>query len=189
MPAAAEARVGRPPKRDQFGTATRERLLAAAVATCIDEGFDGATLNEIARRAEVSGPAIYNHFGSKVELMVASAHAALDALAAPSSLPPSARATVRAFLADEFSASRRFLAELHLVSHRYPELAVLLGAWHREQAARWVSGPEQTREARVATLFSFLLGLCQIESLDALGVPATDVARQAEAIAEVLFPE
>ena len=44
-------RIGRPPKIDEHGTPTRERLLRAAVEACVEFGYDGATLADIARRA------------------------------------------------------------------------------------------------------------------------------------------
>ena len=75
-----EVQLGRPPKVDDAGVATRERLLAAAAASCVANGFDGATLGDIARRADVSAPAIYNHFGGKVELMMAAGRYALSRL-------------------------------------------------------------------------------------------------------------
>ena len=55
-------RIGRPPKIDEHGTPTRERLLRAAVEACVEFGYDGATLADIARRAGVSTPAVYSHF-------------------------------------------------------------------------------------------------------------------------------
>jgi AcrR family transcriptional regulator len=185
----AEPRVGRPPRRDVHGTATRERLLAAAVHSCVEHGFDGATLNDIAARADVSAPAIYNHFASKVQLMVAAAQSLLADLRPVPGRIPSAKALVRAYLADDFASTRRFLVELHLASHRYPELADLLGAWHTEQAALSSGSGAPARPVQVATLFTFLLGLCHIESLSALGVAADEVRLQAEAMVSVLFPK
>lgn len=191
MTVPTRARPGRPPRRDLHGTATRERLLAAAAASCVEHGFDGATLNDIAGRAEVSGPAIYNHFASKVELMVAAAQLALTELGSRSA--PTPRGVVNTYLSDEFAATRRFVVELHLASHRHPELAQMLGAWHTQRAselaAEWVAGPAATRQARIATLFAFLLGLCQIDSLSALGVSTGEVRRQAHRMVEVLFPD
>ena len=182
---------GRPPRRDVHGTATRERLLAAAAASCVELGFDGATLNDIARRAEVSGPAIYNHFSNKAELMVAAAQLALAGLAPRST--PSPREVVSTYLSDEFATTRRFVLELHLASHRHPDLARLLGAWHAARAAQlateWTGGPDATRPARVATLFAFLLGLCQIDALRGLHVATDDVRHQAHRMVDVLFPD
>lgn len=185
-----EGRPGRPPRRDVNGTATRERLLAAAAASCVEYGFDGATLSDIAGRAEVSAPAIYNHFASKAELMVAAAQLALAELGRRST--PTPRGVVTTYLSDEFATTRRFVLELHLASHRQPELAAMLGAWHAERAAQladeWAGGPNTTRQARVATMFALLLGLCQIDSLSALGVSPDDVRRQAHQMVDVLFP-
>jgi AcrR family transcriptional regulator len=173
------------------GTATRERLLAAAAASCVELGFDGATLNDIARRAEVSGPAIYNHFANKAELMVAAAQLALAGLSPRAT--PTPHEVVSTYLSDEFATTRRFVLELHLASHRHPDLARLLGAWHAARAAQlaaeWTSGPAATRTARVATLFAFLLGLCQIDALRGLDVPTDDVRQQAHQMVDVLFPE
>ena len=182
---------GRPPRRDVHGTATRERLLAAAAASCVELGFDGATLNDIARRAEVSGPAIYNHFANKAELMVAAAQLALAGLSPRAT--PTPREVVTTYLSDEFAMTRRFVLELHLASHRHPDLAQLLGAWHAARAAQlaaeWTGGDDDSRQARVATLFAFLLGLCQIEALRGLDVPADDVRHQAHQMVDVLFPD
>ena len=49
-------RIGRASKVDEHGTPTRERLIRAAVEACVEHGYDGATLSDIARRAGVSTP-------------------------------------------------------------------------------------------------------------------------------------
>ena len=41
-------RIGRPPKVDEHGTPTSERLLSAAIDACVDYGYEGVTLSEIA---------------------------------------------------------------------------------------------------------------------------------------------
>ena len=46
------SRIGRPPKIDEHGTPTRERLLRSAVDACVEFGYDGATLADLARRAQ-----------------------------------------------------------------------------------------------------------------------------------------
>ena len=185
------ARLGRRPKTDESGVATRERLLAAAAAACAESGFDGATVADIAARADVSAPAIYNHFGGRVELMVAAGQAALDRLRPPGSRTSlTAMQVVRAYLADDFATTRRLLVELHLAAQRHPEVAALLASWHAEHAAGWgtrASGPD--RAAVVKTFFALLLGLCQIESLSSIDGTNARVAAQAEALIAVLFPE
>ncbi|HTR94317.1 MAG TPA: TetR/AcrR family transcriptional regulator [Trebonia sp.] len=50
---------------------TRERLLLAAADVFARRGYDGTRVADIAAAAEVSGGALYAHFGSKAELLVA----------------------------------------------------------------------------------------------------------------------
>jgi len=50
---------------------TRERLLRAAADVFADRGYDGTRVADIAAAAGVSNGALYAHFGSKAELLVA----------------------------------------------------------------------------------------------------------------------
>ena len=50
---------------------TRERLLLAAADVFARRGYDGTRVADIAKAADVSGGALYAHFGSKAELLVA----------------------------------------------------------------------------------------------------------------------
>lgn len=50
---------------------TRERLLRAAADVFAGSGYDGARVADIAAAAGVSNGALYAHFGSKAELLVA----------------------------------------------------------------------------------------------------------------------
>ncbi|GAA4082487.1 TetR/AcrR family transcriptional regulator [Nonomuraea soli] len=50
---------------------TRERLLQAAAEVFAERGYDGTRVADIAAAAGVSNGALYSHFGSKAELMVA----------------------------------------------------------------------------------------------------------------------
>jgi AcrR family transcriptional regulator len=50
---------------------TRERLLAAAASVYARRGFTGATLDEVAGEAGFTKGAVYDHFGSKENLLVA----------------------------------------------------------------------------------------------------------------------
>src|SRR5262249_56876784 len=45
--------------------ATRERILAAVVASIAEQGFQRTTASEIARRAGVTWGAVQHHFGAK----------------------------------------------------------------------------------------------------------------------------
>ena len=54
---------------------TRERLLAAAAEVFAERGYDGTRVADIAAVAGVSNGALYAHFGSKAELLVAALRA------------------------------------------------------------------------------------------------------------------
>jgi AcrR family transcriptional regulator len=64
------------PSRDQgdggqVGASTRERILDVALELFTDQGFDGTSMREIAERLDISKPAIYYHFASKEEILMA----------------------------------------------------------------------------------------------------------------------
>ncbi len=52
------------------GGFVRQAVEDAARATFVERGFEGTSVDEIARRAGVSKPTIYAHFGGKSELFV-----------------------------------------------------------------------------------------------------------------------
>ena len=56
--------VGRPPSIVDGQTAP-ERLIDAALRLFADKGFEGTTVEEIAAKASVSKPVVYEHFGGK----------------------------------------------------------------------------------------------------------------------------
>jgi AcrR family transcriptional regulator len=53
------------------GASTRDRILDVALDLFTDQGFDGTSMREIAERLHMSKPAIYYHFASKEEILVA----------------------------------------------------------------------------------------------------------------------
>jgi AcrR family transcriptional regulator len=65
-----------PPGRDpgnggQAGAPTRERILDVALDLFTDQGFDATSLREIAEQLHISKPAIYYHFASKEDILMA----------------------------------------------------------------------------------------------------------------------
>jgi AcrR family transcriptional regulator len=59
------------PVPDHGGASTRERILDVALDLFTDQGFDATSMREIAERLHISKPAIYYHFASKEEILMA----------------------------------------------------------------------------------------------------------------------
>jgi AcrR family transcriptional regulator len=51
------------PRRRMTAAGRREQLIATARGLFAQRGFDGTSIEEIAARAEVSKPVVYEHFG------------------------------------------------------------------------------------------------------------------------------
>jgi AcrR family transcriptional regulator len=145
---------------------------------------------DIARRADISAPAIYNHYEGKAQLLVAAGKWALERITTRRDRQVDPEAIVRAFLAPGFADTRRLLVELHLAGQRHPDVAELLAAWHRKNTLAWLpfAGGDDPK-ATVTTFFAFLLGLCQIDSLLGAEADRQAVVEAAVATLSVLFPE
>jgi AcrR family transcriptional regulator len=189
-------RRGRPPKQLD-GPSTVERLLEAAFDACADHGFDAVSLADVAERAGVTANAVYKHFPSKSDLLLATARRAVDEVAATANVrgtltaPDRARALMRAFLAPGASRTRRFWAELTVAAERDERLGEMLDQWNRESAERWLTllGGRRTplARARVKALFLLVRGTCHLDGFDAVDAPSRAVARLIEDAAASLF--
>lgn len=183
-------RLGRPPKGSS-SVATVDRLIDAAFAACIEQGFDGVSLGDVAARAGVTANAVYKHFDSKSALLVETAKRSLERLPLDdASLPPQerARAVVQSFLAPEAEPVRRFVAELVVAAPRHPDLMPLMAQWNDERLARWpkVANTASGR-AQVKALYVLLIGVCQVEALVGVDARIGDVSRRLEDAAANLF--
>ena len=189
--ARSPARRGRPPKAEAGDT--RDRLLAAATEACAEVGYDRATLQEIAGRAGVTATAIYNHFGSREELLhlagVLGLQQMTDTIAAHG---PDAGFTgiALAYLRPDMAGTRRLLAELHVAGRRDARLATLLDGWHRAEAERLVERlpADADAQATVKALFLLLLGLCHLDDLSAVAADPDAVARRVALLAAAVEP-
>lgn len=188
-------RPGRPPAIEG-GPTTPERLLDAAVEACIERGYDGATLADIADRADISTMAVYNHFDGKASLLMAAARRELARLdervnATLEGRTPAerARSTMAAFLAPDAASSRRFFAELNCVAHRHPDLEALLDEWKRERESWWAAGARSTSSAAaISKAYQLLLlGACQFDTYRGLRAPSDEVVSLLQEAAAQLF--
>lgn len=143
--------------------------MRAAVDACIESGYEGVTLADIARRAGVSTPAIYSHFSGKAALLVEGIKHELDAIS-HSRLPGEAgiREVARLWLQPSFRPTRILVAELHAAAIREPDVAALLADWQRENAVRLARAGLTTSQVR--TYYMLLLGLSHLDQVSSLDV-------------------
>jgi TetR/AcrR family transcriptional regulator, repressor for uid operon len=130
MPPTAGRRPGRPPaaKADD----TRKRILHAARQVFSERGYDGATFQAIASRADLTRPAINHYFSSKRALyreVVAQANELVVAAAIErAGLEATLMGRLTAFISDAVRANSAnpsasaFLVTNVLESQRHPEL-------------------------------------------------------------------
>ncbi|BBX23684.1 TetR family transcriptional regulator [Mycolicibacter terrae] len=62
---AALDRDGRPPRARMTGSERRHQLIEVARSLFAERGYEGTSIEEIALRANVSKPVVYEHFGGK----------------------------------------------------------------------------------------------------------------------------
>lgn len=177
-------RIGRPPKVDEHGTPTRERLLNAAIATCVEFGYEGVTLSEIARRADVSTPAVYSHFSGKAELLVEASKRELTEIGTdPVTAGLGLRAIARRWLQPDFASTRILVGELHLAAIRHSEVAELLDKWHVETADRFAQMGSLT-PSQIKMMYVLLMGTTHYDSLDAVHVPRDSMEAEITSLIE-----
>lgn len=169
----------------------RDRLLEAAAQVFAEEGFEHATLDQVAVRAGFAQSSIYNHFGGKPELLLEVVRSTLQALQAIRGAPEASLGSPRllyAFIArllDPDNATLRALTVgVHVAARYDPVVRSLLDDHHRESVlliremiAQWQldgSVPAGVEPDRAAQMFLTLaLGLCNVETLD-LQVPGDE---------------
>jgi len=105
--------------------ATRERILAAVVASIAEVGFPRTTASEIARRAGVTWGAVQHHFGAKggiLEAVLADSFARLAQRLAgiPAGAPLPARVELFVARAWEHFASPHYRSTLEILLHLSP---------------------------------------------------------------------
>ena len=111
--------------------------MQAAVEVFAEQGYEGAALADIARRAGFTTGAIYGYFRGKAELLLEALRTALKAQqdAALEATGASARFEEIAahFLGEESAASRALVVEAHVAARRDPTVARLLEDFQKER--------------------------------------------------------
>ncbi|MEO1058849.1 MAG: helix-turn-helix domain-containing protein [Actinomycetota bacterium] len=181
---AATRRIGRPPKVDEHGTPTRERLLNAAIEVCVEFGYEGVTLSEIARRADVSTPAVYSHFEGKAELLIEASKRELAAIGG-SRLPANLglRTIARQWLGPDFADTRILVGELHRAAVRHPEVASLLDEWLLENSVRFQEAAGMNL-SQIKMFYLLILGATNLESVRGVEVAPADLEAEMTTLIE-----
>jgi TetR/AcrR family transcriptional regulator, mexJK operon transcriptional repressor len=122
-------------------------IVAAATSVCLDRGYHGASMDEVARVAAVSKQTVYKHFAGKKrlfeEVMLATSepmHTALreavHGAAGSGDLEADLRAYGRALLREVLKPAVVRLRHIIVAeADRFPDLAA---SWHRQGPARTV---------------------------------------------------
>ncbi len=113
---------------------TRDRLIEAAASVFAEKGYDGAGVQEIARRAGFTTGAIYGRFRGKAELLLAAiethSHDELEQLFAEHRFEGKVTdvlTTVGSHLVTEpFDQGQALLLEAFVAARRDPEVATLI---------------------------------------------------------------
>ena len=131
---------------------TRERLLRAAADVFAERGYDGTRVVDIAAAAGVSNGALYAHFGSKAELLVAALRAhGKQGLADLVAADPSRPVTELLLEAGRCLRLRRdsqgyLVVEALIAARRDQDVAALMRDYTGERVG-WLAGLVQAGQA------------------------------------------
>lgn len=166
---------------------TRERVLNAAADVFAESGFEGARVAQIAKTADLSVGAIYNHYQSKAELLaaVAKRHSAADLAQLLASRRPGGVLDLIAARGEQLNnrpPTSTLLAEMILASSRDAEVASVLvreAARREDLLADFVRLAQSAGDVvddvdpSVVARFCLMLGLGSL-MVQALDLPHTD---------------
>jgi AcrR family transcriptional regulator len=130
--------------REQYDATS---LLAVAVRTFNDRGYDGTSMSDLATAAGISKSSIYHHFASKEQLLNLAVSRALDSLflvlEEPGAVEGAAIARVKHVVRRTVEV---LIAEL-------PSVTLLLRVRGNTDTERWAMEQRREFDRRVATLF------------------------------------
>ena len=151
-----QAMADSPRRRGDKRERTREKLIAATLELIAEQGFDGASLEAIARRAGVTRGSIYSNFAGRDELMLTAVGAQGMRLERDFSAAMPLKAQLRGF-------AERLLAELPagarggemvigyaLYAIKTPEQRAAVAAVYAQMFAKMAADFERQYGARLA---------------------------------------
>jgi AcrR family transcriptional regulator len=132
---------------------TRDRLIQAAAAVFAEKGYDGAGVQEIARRAGFTTGAIYGRFRGKAELLLAAIQARttneLEQLFADHRFEGRATDVLTTvgshLLTDPFDEGQALLLEAFVAARRDPEVAELMRELLEQRATTFAALVEDAK--------------------------------------------
>lgn len=189
-PAGSQKRLGK--RTATESQATQKALLEAAASEFAEHGLNGAKLEAIAERADVTKGAIYSHYSSREDLLVKACRAALReldifkiAVDAPD-IETFIDKTLLVILAPEGRAFRMLNIEVHLSATRSQVMADLLAEWHAEGllTLRDRISPELGSPEAIFSMINFLfLGLSHVDALDSVAADRDELMVLAKKLA------
>lgn len=175
---------------------TRKALLSAAASIFAEKGLNGATVDEIAKRAGVTKGAIYSHFDGREDLLLQTCRSALQsfhlfklAQEAPD-INTFVAETAQVLLAGEGRDARMLNVEVHLSASRSPKMAELLSDWYTEtidligDRVPMDAGPAKSVIVMINVL---LVGLSHKDAFQSLDVPPEDLLEMTKRMTDALL--
>lgn len=160
----------------------REQLMDTARSVFVDQGYHAASMDDIADRAGVSKPLLYQHFPGKLELYLAILDSGIDSLLATSDASLTnitdnkqrVRATIRSYLefVDDPDGAYRLVFSSDLTNE--PEVRARMAHLDKEvirRIAAVIKEDTGLSESQAQLLGAGLHGLAQVASTAWLGNP------------------
>lgn len=175
---------------------TRRALLEAAANIFAEKGLNGATIDEIAKRAGVTKGAIYSHFDGREDLLVQSCRSALQsfhlfklAQVAPD-LKTFVLETAGVLLSDDGKDARMLNIEAHLSAARSPKIAGLMSEWYeatidltKDRVPEGAGSPKSV----IVMINVLMLGFCHKDAFESLDVDTDELLDLAGQMTDALL--
>lgn len=157
--------------------------MAAAIDLFTAHGFDATSTQAIAAASNITVAAIYRHFPSKADLLVAVARHALQTTLGEtiSDTPPSTAGQIAdivlAYTAPERAFTRRVVVELTHAAAQHPDVAASLHTFHRDAREHIADALRAgQRDGSLSAdldpilaardILLLIMGICNIDTLD-----------------------